>query len=72
MDVCSVLCRIFKNAQVSIYSLADLNIGHCVSLTFFEGKLGGIFVVKVLKFSYKLKTALIWVESTFTLKTSFM
>ena len=36
-----------KNAQVSIYSLADLNIGHCVELTFFEGKLGGIYVVKV-------------------------
>ena len=33
-----------KNAQVSIYSLADLNIGHCFELTFFEG---GIFVVKV-------------------------
>ena len=30
-----------------MYSLADLNIGHCVELTFFESKLGGIFVVKV-------------------------
>ena len=27
---------------------------HCVELTFFEGKLGGFFVVKVLKSSYKL------------------
>ena len=26
-----------KNAQVSIYSLAHLNIGHCVELTFSEG-----------------------------------
>ena len=25
---------------VCIYSLADLNIGHCVELTFLEGKLG--------------------------------
>ena len=49
----------FKNAQVSIYTLADLNIGHCVELIFFEGKLGGCFVVKVLKSSYKLKTILI-------------
>ena len=29
-----------KNAQVCIYSLADLNIGHCVELDFLEGKLG--------------------------------
>ena len=38
-----------KNAQVSkyMYSLADLNIGHCVELTFFKGKLGEFFVVKV-------------------------
>ena len=36
-----------KNAQISIYSLADLNWGHCVDLTFLEGKLGGFFVVKV-------------------------
>ena len=41
-------CIMPKNrAQVNIYSLADLNIGHCVELTFFEGKLGGFFVVKV-------------------------
>ena len=51
---------------------------HCVELTFFEGKLGGFFVVKVFKSSYKLtKTILIRAESTFTfkmqevLKTSF-
>ena len=30
--------------------LADLNIGHCVKLTFFGGKMGGFFVVNVLKF----------------------
>ena len=40
-----------KNAQVSIYSLADQNRGHCD----FKGKLVGFFVVKVLKSSYKLK-----------------
>ena len=33
--------------KVSIFSLADRNIGNSVELTFFEGKLGGIFVVKV-------------------------
>ena len=38
-----------ESAQVCIYSLADLNIGHCVELTFFEGKLGGFFVVKIKK-----------------------
>ena len=29
-----------KNAQICKYSLADLNIDHCVALTFLEGKLG--------------------------------
>ena len=32
-----------KNAQVCIYSLADLNIGHRVELTLLEGKLGRFF-----------------------------
>ena len=41
-----ILCRISKkNAQ----ALADLNIGHWVELTFFEGKLGGFFCGKDLK-----------------------
>ena len=35
-----------KNAQVSKYSLADLNIGNCVESTVFENKLGRFFVVK--------------------------
>ena len=36
------------NAQVCIYSLADLKIlGHCVELTFDEGKLGGFLVIRV-------------------------
>ena len=30
------------NAQVRIFSLANLNIGHYVKLTCFEGKLGGV------------------------------
>ena len=36
-----------KNAQVSICSLADLNICHCVEVTIFEGKMGRFFVAKV-------------------------
>ena len=47
IDICTVFCRIIKNAQISIYSLADLNKGHIVEFTFFEDKLGGFFVVKV-------------------------
>ena len=42
-----ILQNLKKNAQVSIYSLADINKGHNVDLTFFEDKLGGFFVVKV-------------------------
>ena len=42
-----------------IYSLADLNIDHCVEFTFLGGNLGGFFVVKVYKFSYKIRTILI-------------
>ena len=59
IDICTVFCRIIKHAQVSIYSLEDLNIGHCVELTFFGGKLGEYFVVKVYKSRYELKTILI-------------
>ena len=42
-----IMQNLQKNAQVFIYYLADLNIGHCVELTFLEGKLGGFFVVMV-------------------------
>ena len=35
-----------QNLKNSIYSLADLNIGPCVELTF-EGKLGGFFAVNI-------------------------
>ena len=38
-----------RNAQVCIYSLADLNIGHCVELTFLEGKLGWFLILTFLK-----------------------
>ena len=38
IDICTVVCRIKKNAQVSTYSIADLNIGHCVELTFFRSR----------------------------------
>ena len=41
------------NAQVCKYSLADLNIGHCVEFAFFEGKLDRFLVLKFLKWSYK-------------------
>ena len=34
-----------KNAQVIMYSPADLNIGHCAELTFLEGKLGRFFIL---------------------------
>ena len=33
------------NAQVSIYSLAALNVGHFVEWTFLEGKLGNILML---------------------------
>ena len=39
--------RIMQNlikGQVRKYSLADLNIDHCVELTFLEGKLGRFFM----------------------------
>ena len=55
IDSCSM--QRLKNAQVSIYSLADLNKGHCVEVTFFEGKLGGFFCgkgLKILLFSSEL------------------
>mgnify|MGYP003688409065 CR=1 FL=1 len=45
----SIMQNFFLNAQVSIYSLADLNKGHRVELTFLEDKLSGFLVVKVLK-----------------------
>ena len=35
--------------------LADLNIGHCVELTFLEGKLGKFLMLTFLKFYYILK-----------------
>ena len=41
IDFCTVICRFKKkDAQVCIYSLADLNICHCVEVTFLEGKFG--------------------------------
>lgn len=36
IDMCIVVMQNYKIAQVSIYSLVDLNIGHCVKLTFHE------------------------------------
>ena len=36
-----IMQNLNKNAQVNIYYLVDLNIGHHVELTIFEGKLGG-------------------------------
>ena len=37
----------FLNAQVCMHSVADLNIGHCVELTFFNNKLAGFLVIWV-------------------------
>ena len=34
-----------SNAQVSIYSLADLKIGHSVELSFVEGKMGRFLIL---------------------------
>ena len=36
IEICTVLLRFFLNVQLSIYFLADLNIGHCVELTFLQ------------------------------------
>ena len=47
INVCTVLFRILKKCTGCIYSLVDLNMDQCVELTFFDGKLGGFFVVKV-------------------------
>ena len=38
--------NLFDFIQI-LFILADLNIGHYVELTFFEGRLSGIFVIKV-------------------------
>ena len=38
-----------KKTLVSIDSLADLNIGHCVELTFLEGKLDRFLMLTFLK-----------------------
>ena len=38
-----------KKAQVSTYSLADLNMGHCVELTFFEGKSARFLMLALVK-----------------------
>ena len=47
------------NGQDCIYSLADLNIGHCLELTVFEGKLYEFLVIRVKKCSLEIKTILI-------------
>ena len=39
-----------RSAQVCINPLADLNIGHCVELTFLEGKLKLISYLSFLDF----------------------
>ena len=54
IDLCTVLCRIFfKNAQVSIYFLADLNIDDCEEFTFLLGKLDIFLMLPVLKWVFK-------------------
>ena len=50
---CAVSCRIKKNAKVCIYSLADLNIGHCVELAFLDlGQVGLISYINFLKMKF--------------------
>ena len=41
-----------KNAQVSLYSLTDLNICHRVELTFFLGQVGKISYINFLKMKF--------------------
>ena len=57
IDMGTVLCRFFpqKNPQVCIYSLnnPNPNIGHCVELTFLEGRLGRFLMLAFLKWSFK-------------------
>ena len=43
-----------KNAQVCVYSFADLNIGHYVEMTFFGDKLGGFLVVNTFSSEFNL------------------
>ena len=47
-----------KNAQVFIYYLADLNISHCVELTFFPRQAVWIFCGKA-KSIYKIEKIII-------------
>ena len=44
-----IMQNLKKNAQVSIYSLEDLNIGHCIELTFLEGKLGRFLMLALVR-----------------------
>ena len=53
------------NAQVYIFSQADLNIGDCVELTFFEGKLDGIIEIMVLIHKKEINTTLIFPNASF-------
>ena len=52
IDMGTALCRILKNAQVNIYSLADLNTGQCVELTCLEGKLGRFIMLTFLRYFF--------------------
>ena len=42
----AVMLNFKINAQVCTSSIADLNLGHCVELTFCESKLGGFLVIR--------------------------
>ena len=53
------------NAQVYIFSQADL--GDCVELTFFEGKLDGFLEIMVLISKKEINTTLIF-QNAITLK----
>ena len=57
-----ILQNLKKNAQVSMYSLVDLNIGHCVEFTFLEGKLGW-FLIHVKSFLIRSFLKLLHFES---------
>ena len=57
-------CFQFTPSNLSDFIECCFLLQSSVELTFLEGKLGGFFVVKVQKSSFKLKTILIWAEST--------
>ena len=64
---CKKYCYMYSIFHVQ-YSLADINLDHCVELTFFDGKLGGFLVKWVYKSRWEIILILVRIKSTFTFK----